>query len=125
MASRHSRDSGSMSTATVPSVKAFFRVMRTRQKGRCSTRSCATGGLAQLALVAGVVAFYLREGRRHPELDDEEDRPMLVAKVVLRLGCLLFVVRSVSALRWGLILGRCSLTAAAAASPGSCLRGDW
>jgi hypothetical protein len=32
-------DSGSMSTATVPSLYAFFRVMRTRPSGRCSRRS--------------------------------------------------------------------------------------
>ena len=44
VARRHSSDSGSMSTATVPSVYAFFRVMRTRPSGRCWKRSCAMGG---------------------------------------------------------------------------------
>jgi hypothetical protein len=44
VASRHNRDSGSMSTATVPSLLAFFRVMRTKPWGRCSSRSCARRG---------------------------------------------------------------------------------
>ena len=44
VASRHSSDSGSMSTATVPSAYAFFSVMRTNPSGRSSTRSYATGG---------------------------------------------------------------------------------
>ena len=41
--------SGSMSTATVPSAYAFFRVMRTRPSWRCSNRSCAIGGARSLA----------------------------------------------------------------------------
>jgi hypothetical protein len=42
VARRHDSDSGSMSTATVPSVYAFFRVMRTRPSGRGRRRSWAT-----------------------------------------------------------------------------------
>jgi hypothetical protein len=44
VANRQSSDRGSMSTATVPSAYAFFRVMRTNPSGRRSTRSCAMGG---------------------------------------------------------------------------------
>jgi hypothetical protein len=44
VARRHNSDSGSMSTATVPSVYAFFRVMRTRPSGRGRRRSWAIGG---------------------------------------------------------------------------------
>ncbi len=47
VASRHRSDSGSMSTAIVPAAQAFFKVMRTRPSGRCSTRQrrAAGGGL--------------------------------------------------------------------------------
>jgi hypothetical protein len=44
VASRHSRDSGSISTATVPSANARLSAMRTKQSGRRSMRSCAMGG---------------------------------------------------------------------------------
>ena len=44
VANRQSRDSGSISTATVPSAYAFLSVVRTKPSGRRSTRSCATAG---------------------------------------------------------------------------------
>lgn len=43
-ARRLSSESGSMSTATVPSEKGFFSVIRTRPSGPRVTRSCATAG---------------------------------------------------------------------------------
>src|SRR4029450_4222717 len=44
VAKRQSRDSGPMSTATVPSAYAFLSVMRTKPSGGRSTRCCATEG---------------------------------------------------------------------------------
>lgn len=43
VASRHSSESGSMSTTTVPSAQAFFHVIRTSPWGRWSPHSCAIG----------------------------------------------------------------------------------
>jgi hypothetical protein len=44
VARRESSESGSMSTATVPSAKGLLSVIRTRPSGPCVTRSCAMGG---------------------------------------------------------------------------------
>jgi hypothetical protein len=64
------------------------------------------GVLMPLALLAGFVGLYLREQRRHPEWDDEDDRKYILGRVVIKLGCLLLVVASLSSLMFLLILGR-------------------
>src|SRR5262249_11749544 len=48
-ARRHSNDTASMSTATVPSAYALLSVMRTKPSGRGSRRSCTIGAQQSLA----------------------------------------------------------------------------
>jgi hypothetical protein len=63
------------------------------------------GLLMPLALLAGFVGVYLRERRRHPDLDpgDEDDQKSLMSRTVLKFGCLMFAVATLTALVFGLV----------------------
>jgi peptidoglycan/LPS O-acetylase OafA/YrhL len=63
------------------------------------------GLVLPLSLLGVFAGLYRREAQRHPELTDEDDRSRLLGRVVLKLGCLVLVVASLSALVFGLLIG--------------------
>src|SRR5262249_30059798 len=64
------------------------------------------GLVGSLVMVAGFVAFYLREARLHPDEDDDDGRNRIMGRVVVKLGCLFFVIAVLSAVVMPFIFGR-------------------